>query len=104
MSNSTVDYLDAIRAKLEIHNDSALARALGVSRQTISSYRLKSVSMDDDVAARAAELLGVQPGTVLLDMYTERTRDPRIKSIWAQIGVAFLNNTPAPHQMGLALA
>jgi len=103
MSNSTADYLDAIRAKLQLRNDNALAKALGISRQTVSNYRLRGTSMDDDVAARAAELLGIQPGTVLLDMYTERTRDPRIKSIWEQIGAAFLNTAPTPYQSGLAL-
>lgn len=100
---TTVTYLDAIRAKLHISSDAALARALGVNRQTVSKYRHYSISMDDDVAARAAELLEIQPATVLLDMYAERTRDPRIKSIWEQIGHVFMTTSPAPFQSSLAL-
>lgn len=94
MPLSTVTYIDALREKLGVSSDSAVARALGVGRQTISNYRHHGISMDDDVAAKAAELLGIQPATVLLDMYTERTRDPKIKGIWEQIGAAFLTIAP----------
>jgi predicted transcriptional regulator len=80
----TVDYLDALRAKLHLSNDSDLARTLGVQRQTISRYRLLPVSMDDEVAMKAANLLGIRPATVLLDMYAERQRNPAIKTVWQE--------------------
>lgn len=81
---STVEYLDALRAKLHLPTDAELARTLGVQRQTISRYRLLPVSMDDDIAMRAASLLGIRPATVLLDMYAERQRNPHIKAVWQE--------------------
>lgn len=82
---STVQYLDALRAKLHIPNDAELARTLGVQRQTISRYRLLPVSMDDVIALRLAALLGIRPATVLLDMHAERQRDPKIKIVWQEM-------------------
>jgi transcriptional regulator with XRE-family HTH domain len=81
---STVEYLDAIKAHRHLTHDSDLARLLGVQRQTISRYRLMPVSMDDDVAMKAANLLGIRPATILLDMYAERQRNPAIKAVWRE--------------------
>jgi predicted transcriptional regulator len=79
---STVEYLDAIKAQHDLDHDSDLAYMLGVQRQTVSRYRLMPVSMDDEVAMKAANLLGIRPATVLLDMYAERQRNPAIKAVW----------------------
>lgn len=81
---STVDYLDAIKARHALSHDSDLAKLLGVQRQTVSRYRLMPVSMDDEVAMKAANLLGIRPATILLDMYAERQRDPKIKTVWQE--------------------
>lgn len=89
MPRTTTTYLDALRSHLHLRSDAALASVLGVARQTISSYRLQGTCMDDDVAVRAARLLGIQPATILLDMYAQRTRDPQIKSLWHHIGEAY---------------
>lgn len=94
MIRTTVTYLDALRAALHVNSDAAVAAALNVSRQTISSYRLRGTCMDDDVAARAAALLGIQPATILLDMYAERTRDPAIKRLWEHIGSTYQETHP----------
>jgi predicted transcriptional regulator len=81
---STVQYLDAVRAKHHIGSDAELARTLGVQRQTICRYRLMPVSMDDEIAMRVAKLLDIRPATILLDMYAERQRNPAIKAVWQE--------------------
>lgn len=96
---TTCTYLDALRAQLNVKSDAAVAAALLVSRQTVSNYRKGGASFDDDVAARAADILGIHPGTVLLDMYAERTRDPAIKHIWHDIGAVFLVMAPPAPQL-----
>lgn len=100
---STNTYLDAIRAKCKLSNDSDVARALGVSRQAVSTYRRGHASFEDAVATRAAALLEIHPGTVLLDMHAERSRDPDLKNLWSDIGAAFLSMSlpPPPRQLCL---
>jgi transcriptional regulator with XRE-family HTH domain len=81
---STVQYLDAIRAKHHVSSDAELARLLNVTKQTVSRYRLLPISMDDEIAMRAARLLNIRPATILLDMHAERQRNPLIKAAWQE--------------------
>lgn len=96
-------YIDAIRAKLGLKSDAAVARALGVGRQSIAHYRHGISSMDDEVCAKAAAILEIHPGTVLLDMYAERTRNPAIKHVWHEVAAAFLFMAPPAPAQQMAL-
>lgn len=86
---STVEYLDALRAKIgqpgRPASDYAAARALKVSRQCVSKYRNRRGGFDDVVAIRAAELLGEAPEKVLLDIQIERDAPPEVRQLWEKI-------------------
>ena len=85
----TNSYLDAVQAKLNISSDYALSKALGVSRQAVSHYRAGKGSLDDSVARRVAQILDMHPGTVVLDMHIERTKDTEGKNLWQEIAKGF---------------
>jgi transcriptional regulator with XRE-family HTH domain len=91
----TCAYLDRVRTKLNLSSDNALAKALGISRQAISNYRAERGSLDDDVAQRVAAILEIHPGIVLIDMYTERTKNAETKSLWEEIQAGF--HVPSRH-------
>lgn len=87
---STNDYLDAIAQKFPKPDgtpasDYMLAKLLKVRAQTISRYRNYQTRLDDDVAIRAAELLGIDAARVLLDIAAERTKCPEAKDVWERL-------------------
>ncbi len=85
----TCDYLDQVMRVRGIASDYALAKALGITRQTISGYRNKKTSLHDDVAIRVAELLGIEPGIVLIDMHAERSKTAEIRNVWERVSAGF---------------
>ncbi len=85
----TCDYLDEVMRVRGITSDYALAKALNITRQTISGYRNKNTSLHDDVAIRVAQLLGIEPGIVLIDMHAERSKTAEIRSVWERVSAGF---------------
>jgi hypothetical protein len=90
----TNNYLDAVQAKLNISSDYGLSKALGISRQAVSHYRAGKGSFDDSVARRVAHILKMHPGTVVLDMHIERTKDTEGRSVWEEIARGFWSVLP----------
>lgn len=81
----TVDYLDALRARLSVDSDAKVAAALGLTRSAASQYRARGVTFDDSVALKVAGILGIEPETVLADMHAERAKDPAVRQAWERI-------------------
>lgn len=73
-------WIDRVKALKGWESDYRVAKELGVSRQAVSDYRIKTPSMDEDTAIKVAGLLGERPEAVLLDQYAERTRNPAARS------------------------
>ncbi|HEX5129602.1 MAG TPA: helix-turn-helix domain-containing protein [Usitatibacter sp.] len=80
--NSTAELLEAVKRRHGIASDYALAKILGVSRQTISAYR-SGTTLGDQIAMKVADELGVDRAAVLAAMAAERTRDAAVRSAWA---------------------
>ncbi|HJV86930.1 MAG TPA: helix-turn-helix domain-containing protein [Noviherbaspirillum sp.] len=87
---NTAEYLDALRAKLDLPSDYALQKVLGVTKQQVSRYRKGHDVFSDEVALRVAEFLGRHPGLVMLDMHRERAKTPESKALWQEIFKGFL--------------
>lgn len=85
----TVDYMDRVMREKGIPSDYALAKVLGVTKQTVSRYRLGITQFDDSVALRVAELLDIEPGIVLIDMHAERTKNDDVRSVWERVSAGF---------------
>ncbi|WP_081885010.1 helix-turn-helix domain-containing protein [Paraburkholderia kururiensis] len=82
---STQQYLDEVKARLDIESDYAAAKALGVTRAAVSKYRL-GISMPDDlVCARIAEILGVEVMEVIAATNYQRAKSDDARHLWEGI-------------------
>jgi transcriptional regulator with XRE-family HTH domain len=82
---TTGEYLDAVKAHLDLPSDYATAKALGVTPSAVSKYRLGRSQPDDLVCARIAEILDIEPMEVIAATHFERSTEPRAKALWEGI-------------------
>lgn len=107
--NTTVQLLDAVKAKCELASDYALAKELELPCQSISQYRKEKNSFGDDTAIRVAEILELEPASVLAAVYAERAKTEKAKAVWKNVcekmggialsllvGTAFTVSSPTP--------
>lgn len=78
----TVEYLDALKKRLDLPSDYAAAKVLGVTRQAVSKYRNGISVFDENTAIRAAELLGLDPLEVISACKAESAPDLHIRRVW----------------------
>lgn len=74
------EWIDRVKKTTGIESDYGAAKALGVSRQTISTYRSRPSTLDEEIAIRVANALGERPEAVLLDQFAERTKAPEVRT------------------------
>jgi hypothetical protein len=79
---TTIDYLNAVKNRLDLPSDYAIAKALHVTRAAVSSYRVGRTSFDNLTALRVAEILDIQPFEVIAAANVERARDGETRSLW----------------------
>lgn len=79
---NTVDYLDALKAKLGLPSDYAAAKLLGVSRAACSRYRTGVSTFDDEVAFKVAEFLEINPLEVIVSARAERALSEDARARW----------------------
>lgn len=82
---NTLEYLAACKKRLGIESDYALAKALGVTQQAVSSYRTGNSKINDDVALSVAEILGINPLQVIAAVNAERAKTPAQRARWTGI-------------------
>lgn len=86
---NTLQYLDAAKSALKIESDYALAKALKLTSSAVSNYRAGRSHMDDETACKIAEIIGMHPGLVMLDMHRERAKSPKDAALWKEIFEGF---------------
>lgn len=86
---TTVQYLDALKAKTGAGSDYALAPKLGVTRAAISNYRNGRSFFDDEMCLKVASLLEIKPFIVMADIHAERAKTEPEKSAWRAASEAF---------------
>lgn len=74
------NWIDKVKAERGWESDYRVAKELGLSKQTIGSYRGKVVTMDESTAIKVAEALGVDPAGVLIDQLAERSKDEALSA------------------------
>lgn len=79
---NTLEFLEAVKVKRGITSDYALAKALGITQQAMSSYRSGNSIMNDDVCLSVAAALDLAPIFVIAQANAERTKNPETKARW----------------------
>jgi transcriptional regulator with XRE-family HTH domain len=82
---NTIEYLQAVKTRLEITSDYALAKALGITQSTISGYRAGRSRIDDDVALTIADILRIHPLQVIAAANAERAKTPEQRARWSGV-------------------
>jgi hypothetical protein len=79
-------WIDRVRTEQQLPSDYAAAKAMNLSRFTVSGYRQRpDATLDDAIAVRVAHKLGIDPGIVLADQAMERAKDADARGAWASI-------------------
>lgn len=68
----TVEYLAAVKAKLEITSDYKLAKALGIPSNLVAKYQSGKNVPGPLTCFKIAEILGDQPAAVIAELELER--------------------------------
>ena len=82
---TTLDYLNAVKAKTGAVSDYALAKELGISRQAISKYRNLGESFSDKTAIKVAQILEIELSEVLISAQIESTKNDTVRSAYKSI-------------------
>ena len=80
---NTTQLLDAVKHRLQIHSDYALAARLGMKRQGIRDLRERGLS--DARCVQVAQILEVDPAQVLAWVHAERAQDPAVRKVWEKL-------------------
>jgi transcriptional regulator with XRE-family HTH domain len=89
---TTVEFLDAVSAKLGGASDYAIAKELGVTRSAVSRYRNGHGGFDDETAMKVARVLDIDPGAVVTAAHAERSKSPELRRVWASLADRFAVN------------
>lgn len=81
----TQEYLAAIRAKLGITSTYAIAKALGVTKESAGRWNHGLGGFSEEVCIRVAKILEIHPGKVMIDMQRERAQTDSTRAIWLEI-------------------
>ncbi|WP_233869313.1 hypothetical protein [Paraburkholderia adhaesiva] len=80
---TTVQWLDEVKDCLGIASDYAAAKALHVTRASVSGWRTGRCTFDNEVCLRVAEILNANPFEVLATVNIERIKDEERRDLWA---------------------
>ncbi|PRE65488.1 hypothetical protein C6P96_08485 [Burkholderia multivorans] len=79
---TTVQWLDAVKTRLDLPSDYAAAKTLGVTRSAVSAYRNGRSVFDEKTCIRVAEILGVDPLEVIASARVESAKDAQTRTVW----------------------
>lgn len=80
---TTLDFLEAVKTKHGFTSDYQLSKHLECTRGAISSYRTGRTHLDEEMACKIADDLGLEAGFVLSCIAAERSKNPKVKKAWA---------------------
>lgn len=81
---TTVEWLDAVKARLSLPSDYALAKELGVTRHAVSGWRNGHKTFNEEMCLQIAEILDVSPFEVLATVKIEWIKDADRRAVWTR--------------------
>ena len=91
--NSTNYYIELIRPLTDKKSDYAIAKKLGVSRTTISKYKLEKMSLDGDTALTVGAILGINPLVIIAHVKSNNAPKIENQQRWKSLGDQLKNMT-----------
>lgn len=82
---TTVEFLNAVKAKHHLPSDGRLAVMLGLTRASISRFQQGKDFLGDETAMKVADLLDIDPAFVVACVHAERAKRPEEKALWSSI-------------------
>jgi plasmid maintenance system antidote protein VapI len=82
---TSVEFLDAVKARHSLPSDYSLAPVLGITRAQVSRLRNRKDFLGNQTALKVAELLDLEPGIVLSAVHSERAKSESEKAAWNSI-------------------
>lgn len=80
------NWIDRVRAAKGLPSDYAAAKALELSRFTVSGYRKRpDATLDEEISIKVAHLLQISPALILADQAMERAKEGEAKTAWGTI-------------------
>jgi transcriptional regulator with XRE-family HTH domain len=79
------EWIDRVKMSRGWETDYRAAKELGVHRNTLSNYRTKTPTLDEDMAIKVAQALGVEPAAVIIDQVAERSKDQGLRTALQQV-------------------
>jgi transcriptional regulator with XRE-family HTH domain len=79
---NTLEYLQAVKTRLGISSDYALAMRLGITRSAVSKFQQGKGIFGDDVALTVAQILDLNPLVVIAQANAERSNTPEMRDRW----------------------
>jgi plasmid maintenance system antidote protein VapI len=115
--SNTVKLMDAAMSAQGIPSYYKLARVLGVSNNTMTKWKQERSAPADSMAARLAEMAGLDPDVVLAELAADRAGDDETRARWrgiaerlrragvaALMGGVFVLAAPAPEARAIEVA
>jgi len=85
----STEYLDAVRTKLQLPSDYALAKVLGITREAVSALRNEKTSMGIETATKIGEILDIDCHIIYANGQIERAKTQEMKVFWEAITEKF---------------
>lgn len=74
------EWIDKFKLERGITSDYAAAKALNIGKQTISGYRARNSTLDEQTSITIACALGIEPAGVILDQMAERVKTASVRT------------------------
>jgi transcriptional regulator with XRE-family HTH domain len=97
------EWIDRVKSECGWESDYRVAKELGLSKATVSAYRTRTPTLDDDTAVKVAAALGTEPELIILDQVAERTKNDEARAAIGRV-LQRLGGIAATVLMTVALA
>lgn len=74
------EWIDRVKTEKGLTSDYSVAAMLGITRSTVSKYRSKTPTLDEDTAEKVAAVLKINPAGIVIDQAAERAKNPATRA------------------------
>lgn len=92
---STLEYLEEAKNAKGIKSDNAFGLSIGITRASMSSYKMGRTTMDDYTCIQIAGILGINPMEVIAAANYEREKAGDKKEFWLNFMMQYARTTAA---------